>query len=141
MQYFTNAKPIKVYADHISTRNTQQKADDNIAIVVKFDDGSIGNLVYVANGDKSLPKEQLEIFGGGKVGIIEDFRSGTVYKNNNAKKLKRSGKGQKDEVHTFIKSLKSGMGSPISFESIYLTTLTTFKIQDSLITGLPQDIG
>ncbi len=135
MQFFTDAKPVKVYAECISTNNSQAKADDNIAIIVKFSDGSVGNLTYVANADKSLAKEHLEIFGAGKVGVIEDFRSGAIYKNNKAEVLKLSGKGQKHEVQEFIKSLKAGKGSPISFESLYLTTLTTFKIQDSLITG------
>src|SRR4051812_7508550 len=56
MQYFTGAEPVKVYADCIQSSNEKIKVDDNIAIVVRFNDGSIGNLVYVANGDKSLPK-------------------------------------------------------------------------------------
>jgi polar amino acid transport system substrate-binding protein len=140
MQFFTDAKPIKVYAECISTTNSQIKADDNIAIVVKFSDGSVGNLTYVANADKSLAKEHLEIFAAGKAGVIEDFRSGIIYKDNKAEVLKLSGKGQKEGVQEFIKSLKSGINSPIDFESLYLTTLTTYKIQDSLITGQFQDI-
>jgi predicted dehydrogenase/threonine dehydrogenase-like Zn-dependent dehydrogenase len=140
MQYFTDAKPVKVYAECISTDNSQAKADDNIAIIVKFSDGSVGNLTYVANADKSLAKEHLEIFGAGKAGVIEDFRSGVIYKDNKAEILKLSGKGQKQEVQEFIGSLKAGKGSPISFESLYLTTLTTYKILDSLITGQFQAI-
>ncbi len=30
--------------------------------------------MYVANGDRSIPKEQFEVFCEGKVGRIEDFR-------------------------------------------------------------------
>lgn len=135
MQFFTGAKPVKVFAECISTNNSQIKSDDNIVIIVKFSDGSVGNLTYVANADKSLAKEHLEIFGGGKAGLIQDFRSGVIYKNNGEEKLKLSGKGQKQGVQEFIRSLNEGTQSPISFESLYLTTLTTFKIQDSLITG------
>ena len=72
--------------------------------------------------------------------MIEDFRSGMIYKDNKGEQLKLSGKGQKQEVQDFISSLKEGKGSPISFESLYLTTLTTFKIQDSLVTGQYQTI-
>lgn len=140
MQYFTDAKPIKVFAECISTTNTQMKSDDNISVIVKFSDGSIGNLIYVANADKSLPKEHLEIFAAGKAGVIEDFKSGKLYKENSEEKLKFSGKGHKQEVQSFIASLKSGTGSPISYESLYLTTLTTFKILDSLATGQQQII-
>lgn len=141
MQYFTNARPVKVYAATINTQNSQITPEDNIAITVSFDDGSIGNLVYLGNGDKSLPKELIEVFGGGKTGRIHDFRKGNIHKDNKVVKLKSAGKGHRQEVEAFINSLKNNSNAPISFESIYLTTKTTFKILDSLATGLPQDIG
>jgi predicted dehydrogenase/threonine dehydrogenase-like Zn-dependent dehydrogenase len=140
MQYFTDAKPIKVYADCINSSNTNLKPEDNIAITVKFDDGSIGNLVYLANGDKSLPKELIEVSSGGKTGRIHDFRRGDLHIGGKLVKLKLDGKGHKQEVTAFLKSLAENTGAPISFESIYLTTITTFKVLDSLATGLPQEI-
>lgn len=140
MQYFTDATPIKVYAASIKTKNENLTAEDNISITVSFDDGSIGNLLYLGNGDKSLPKELVEVFSGGKVGRIHDFRKGDIHVGNKQIKLKLDGKGHKQEVQAFLNSLKSSSEGPIPFESIYLTTLTTFKIMDSLITGLPQDI-
>lgn len=140
MQYFTDAKPVKVYADSIKTDNQNLTTEDNISITVSFSDGSIGNLLYLGNGDKSLPKELIEVFSGGKVGRIHDFRKGDFHKGNKQTKLKLDGKGHKQEVEAFLKSLKQSTEAPIPFESIYLTTLTTFKVLDSLVTGLPQDI-
>ncbi|MGC3947774.1 MAG: bi-domain-containing oxidoreductase [Chryseolinea sp.] len=140
MQYFTNGEPVLVYADCIYSKNEKLKPDDNIAIIVKFNNGCLGNLTYVANGDKSLPKEHIEIFGGGKVAVIEDFRSGTFYHNNKSRKVASEGKGHAQEVKAFLTSLVEGKESPISFRSVCLTTLTTFKIVDSLKTGLPQQI-
>lgn len=140
MQYFTDSEPIKVYAECINTSNEKLKADDNISIIVKFKNGSIGNLNYLANGDKSLPKELIEVFGGGKIGRIHDFRFGELHDKNKVVKIKSNSKGHKQEVEAFLKSIKEGKSSPISFESIFLTTKTTFKIIDSLNTGLPQNI-
>ncbi|NAS31631.1 Gfo/Idh/MocA family oxidoreductase [Flavobacteriaceae bacterium R38] len=140
MQFFTDSKPVKVYAESISSTNEKLKTDDNISIVVKFDNGSIGNLVYLANGDKSLPKELIEVFGGGKIGRIHDFRYGELHTGNSVKKIKLDGKGHKQEVHTFLDTIKNAKEAPISFTSIYDTTLVTFKIIDSLSTGLPQTI-
>jgi polar amino acid transport system substrate-binding protein len=140
MQYFTDAEPIKVYADCISTQNASITPADNISIVVKFSDGSVGNLTYLANGDKGMPKELIEVFCAGKIGVINDFRDGILYKGGKETKLKSPGKGHKEEVHGFVESLQKGSGSPISFRSICLTTLTTFRILDSLATGLPQNI-
>ncbi|MEO5783466.1 MAG: Gfo/Idh/MocA family oxidoreductase, partial [Ginsengibacter sp.] len=140
MQYFTNAEPVKVFADCIQSKNEKIKPDDNISIIVKFSDGSVGNLIYVANGDKSLPKESIEVFGAGKVAVINDFKDGTLHSGNKSKKLKSSGKGHQEEVKAFLNALNTGAGNPIPFRSICLTTLTTFKIIDSLKTGLPQEI-
>jgi predicted dehydrogenase/threonine dehydrogenase-like Zn-dependent dehydrogenase len=140
MQFFTNAKPIKVYADCIASNSAQAKNDDNIAIVIRFSDGSIGNLIYVANGDKSLPKERIEVFAGNICGVINDFKDGMIYKNNKATSIKSSGKGHSQEVAAFVHAIEKGAASPIAYESIYATTLTTFKILDAIRTGLPQDV-
>lgn len=140
MQYFTDSLPIKVYADCIDTSSVKLKNDDNIVINIKFSNGSIGTLTYIANGDKAMPKERFEISAGEKIAVIDDFKGGEVYKNNSVEKLKLVGKGHKQEVESFLKAVKNGESSPISFESICYTTLTTFKILDSLSTGLPQEI-
>lgn len=141
MQYFTDAEPVKVYADCVHSNNTKLKQDDNIAIVIKFSNGSIGNLTYLANGDKSLPKEYIEIFGAGKAAVINDFQFGSSHIGNKSKTLKSSGKGHRQEIQAFLNAILHGKDSPINFRSICLTTTTTFKIIESLKTGLPQEIS
>jgi polar amino acid transport system substrate-binding protein len=141
-QFFTETKPVKVYAECIKTDNTQITPQDNVSVVVSFKDGSIGNLLYLGNGDKSMPKELVEVFSGGKIGRIFDFRKGSIHKNNKEIKLKESGKGHRQEVNAFLDFLKDKeKETPLTFESIYHTTLVTFKILDSLATGLPQHIN
>lgn len=141
MQFFTDADPVSVFADSIDAGSDKVKNDDNININLKFSNGSLGNLVYTANGDKALPKERFEIFGGNTVFVVNDFRGGTLYRDNKAKAIKSSGKGHKQEVHRFISALQQGEAMPISFRSMCLTTLTSFKIQESLATGLAQNIA
>jgi predicted dehydrogenase/threonine dehydrogenase-like Zn-dependent dehydrogenase len=141
MQYFTGAEPEKVYADCITTMNDKITPADNIVITVKFTDGSVGNLTYLANGERTMPKELIEVFCSGKIGVIQDFQHGTIFKNGKATKIKSSGKGHREEVLAFMDALKTGKPSPISYRSLCLTTLTTFKILDSLATGMPQQIS
>lgn len=140
MQFFTESEPVQVYANCIDTQSDKITNQDNISITLKFKNGSVCNLVYLANGDKALPKERIEVFGAGKTAVINDFRSGELYKNNKCVTLKSEGKGHKEEVSEFLKTLVEGTEAPITFRSICLTTLTTFKIIDSLQTGLPQGI-
>lgn len=138
MQFFTESVPKKIYAASIDYENEMVKNDDNIGVVIHFRNGSIGTLTYVAGGDKSLPKERVEIFGNGKAGIIHDFRKGEIYEGNKRSELKLEGKGHKQEVELFLAAVKGGLEMPISFESIWYTTMATFRILDSLRTGLPQ---
>ena len=141
MQYLSDSEPSKVFAECINTNNDRIKNDDNISITVKFTNGSVGNLVYTANGDKALSKERIEVFGGNKVYIIDDFAKGYFFENNKEKVIKSPGKGHKEEIEAFFENLTKGKGSPITFRSICLTTLTTFKVIESLNTGLPQEIN
>lgn len=140
MQYFSDSLPVKIYADCIDTSSAKLKNDDNLVVNIKFANGSVGTLTYIANGDKAMPKERFEISAGGKIGVIDDFKGGEIYKNNSVAKIKLAGKGHKQEIESFLDAIKSAKASPISFESICYTTLATFKIVDSLNTGLPQDI-
>lgn len=140
MQFMTGADPVMVYAASVNTSNSAIVQDDNISVTMHFKNGSVGQLIYVANGDKRLPKESVEIFGAGKVAIIDDFKRTVLYSNGRKTVFKDLGKGHKQEVEAFISSIVETKTAPIPFSSIYLTTLTTFKILDSLRTGLPQKI-
>jgi predicted dehydrogenase/threonine dehydrogenase-like Zn-dependent dehydrogenase len=140
IQFITRANPIKLTAEAIGGASTKMDPRDNVAITLGFDNGSVGIITYVANGDKLLNKERIEIFGGGKTVVIDDFRSAEIYSGGRCKRLKLAGKGHSEEVDLFIRSVREGLPSPISFESLHYTTLTTFRILDALHTGLPQSV-
>lgn len=140
MQFFANSTPKSVHAIAIQTDNDKYTSTDNIIVNIIFNDGSIGTITYTAMGDPSLAKEYLEVFSGGKVGIIHDFKSVTLSSNNREKILKVSGKGHSEEVSSFLNAIRSGASSPISFDSLIVTTKTCFAVLDSLISGLPQQI-
>ncbi|MEQ8576736.1 MAG: Gfo/Idh/MocA family oxidoreductase [Fulvivirga sp.] len=140
MQYFSNSLVKSVYAQSLPGTSEVNTNADNVIITLTFKNGSVGNITYLANGDKALPKEHLEVFGGGNSAIINDFNRVSLYKNGSLKKVKTSGKGHKEEVMAFLKAISDGTDSPISFDSIYSTTLTTFKVIDSMATGLPQHL-
>jgi polar amino acid transport system substrate-binding protein len=95
MQFFLGSLPETVFAQCINSGNNKFKNDDNISILIKFRNSSIGTIIYAANGDKAMPKERLEIFGGNKIGVINDFKNGELYNGNKLKTLKEEGKGHK----------------------------------------------
>ncbi|MGE5106993.1 MAG: bi-domain-containing oxidoreductase [Sphingobacteriales bacterium] len=140
MQFFTDSLPVSVYAQCVSANNDKIINRDNLCVNLQFQNGSVGTIVYTSNGDKSLPKERMEISGGGKAGVINDFKNGELYQRNKRRILNLDGKGHKQEVEVFLSALYNGFEMPVSFNSLYYTTLTTFKILDSLDTNFPQKI-
>ncbi|NNF77791.1 MAG: Gfo/Idh/MocA family oxidoreductase, partial [Rhizobiales bacterium] len=71
---------------------------DNASITLQFEDGSLAVINYLANGHKSLPKERVEVFCGGKVLQLDNFRklTGHGWKGLRSAKTWRQDKGQKN---------------------------------------------
>jgi polar amino acid transport system substrate-binding protein len=140
LQFMTGSEPVRVFAECVANPNTKAKNQDNVAITVAFRNGSVGFITYLACGDRLLAKERIEIFGGEKSFIINDFRTADVYFGGKLKKVKGPGKGHKEEIEQFIASIREGRPSPIPLESLLLTTVTAFRVLDALHTGLPQGV-
>lgn len=140
MQFFANSNPIRVFAVAIQTPNEKYATSDNVSISLQFANGSIGTITYTAVGDGSLGKEHLEVFCGGKVGIINDFKSVSLHSNNRTKEVKVSGKGHESEVKAFLTAVREGGACPISFDSLKSTSKTCLAILDALTTGVPQEL-
>jgi len=138
LQYLTNSQPFRVYTERIEN-------SDNVFITINFRDNSLGTIGYFANGDKSFPKERVEIFGNDSVAVIDDFNRGKIVTNGKHKKLSekfsgRQDKGYRAELEAFVQAVKSGGEMPIPFQQIVMTTLTTFKILESISEGAPVEI-
>jgi len=129
LQFLTGAAPERVYAAKVAS-GANVIAEDNVSITIDFADGSTGTILYTALGDKSLPKEYIEIFGDGKAMSINNFKSGRALSLS-------QNKGHYGEFRAFTEAILNGKPSPISAEELALTTLTTFKIRESLEKGAP----
>jgi predicted dehydrogenase len=117
--------------------NGAQYRDDNIVATLQFENGSVGTVTYVANGDKTFPKERVEVFGGGSVAVLDDYRTLQMVKGGRTKQIRsrlRQDKGHRGEWQAFASAIRTGSAAPISFEQIVGTTLTTIKIAEACVT-------
>ena len=142
MHYLTGSLTTRVFAESIASRNQEITNEDSVFITLRFADGSNGSIAYIAEGDKALPKERIEIFGAGKSFVIDDFRGGVAYQDGREKKtkLREQDKGQEDEVSAVCRVVLEGKPAPIALEDLATTTRATFRIRDSLRTGLPVEV-
>ena len=104
---------------HQVTRMDSQTGD-SASISLKFEDGSIGVVHYLANGSKAFPKERLEIFAAGRVLQLDNFRKlqGFGWPGFNKMNLWRQDKGQKACAAAFVKAISAGGPAPIPFDQI-----------------------
>jgi len=134
--FLAGACPIEVQAQTVG--NSGQYSMDNIVATLKFANGTLGTISYLANGDKSASKERVEVFGGGSVAILEDFRRLELVRNGRKQMTRarwRQDKGHQAEMQAFVDALLGKTPAPISFEQIVGSTLATLRLQNSYQTG------
>lgn len=138
MHFVTGSLTTRVYAEAVTSRDHEVTDADSIFVTLKFADGSNGTIAYLAEGDKALSKERVEIFGEGKSFVIDDFRKTIEYADGKeaGKKLSAQDKGQTGEIRAVCEMVMSG-AAPVSLDELAHTSRTTFRINESLRTGLP----
>ena len=111
------------------------QCNDSVSIQLRFKNGSIGVVNYLANGSKSLAKERLEVFCNGAVLQLDNFRAlrGYGWSGFKSDKLWRQDKGQKTCTKAFVDAIASGDDSQlISFSELSEVTLACLDIMDQI---------
>jgi predicted dehydrogenase/threonine dehydrogenase-like Zn-dependent dehydrogenase len=117
---------------------------DNVMLSLRFANGSEGTISYLANGDRAFSKERIEVFGGGSVAILEDFRRLELARDGRKQTVHarwRHDKGHRAEWSAFMQCVQQQKEPPIRFEDIACSTLATLRAAESVATGarLPVD--
>ena len=83
---------------------------DSFTIAMEMSDGSVANIFYSSIGDIGLAKERVEVYGGGRAAVIDDFRRIELWQSG--KKRSKSwfsqDKGQKAQINAWVRSLQQG---------------------------------
>jgi predicted dehydrogenase/threonine dehydrogenase-like Zn-dependent dehydrogenase len=116
--------------------------EDNVTLTLRFADGSLGNLIYLANGDSAMPKEYAEVFCGGKVAMLFDFRRLETWQNG--RRLSQSGGLRQDKGHAaswsaFLESIRSGQPA-IPAEQILTASELTIRLVEGIRRGQTDSI-
>jgi polar amino acid transport system substrate-binding protein len=142
MSFISGGHPTSVHATAIGSTNMQVRNADSVSITIRFSDGSVGTLHYLANGDPSIPKEYFEVFAGGSTAIMNNFKTLTLARGRKSKTENFSGdKGHSEEVRRTLRAMSDGGPMPISFASLSTTTEATIAAVESLETGESVRIG
>ncbi len=133
LTFLVGALPQTVTAQ--SLPDDQRYREDNLLISFTYPDGSLGTVIYLANGDKAFPKERVEVFTGGKVAVLDDFRSLELVSRGTRRVTHarlRQDKGHRYEWEAFAQALRSGGPAPIPHEQLFGITSATFAVLEAL---------
>ncbi|MFW5714339.1 MAG: bi-domain-containing oxidoreductase [Brevefilum sp.] len=133
LTFLVGENPIEVTALGLPDEGVY--SEDNLAMNFRFPDGSLGVVSYLANGDKSYPKEYLEVFSGGRIGVLHDWRQLEMVFNGRRKvkrHLLKQDKGHKNAWRAFLEALQGDKKPPIPYEQLIGVTLSSFAAVDSL---------
>lgn len=131
--WLTRDEPELVHA--VAADDTGRYSQDNLAVTIRFRRGSILQLLYVASGDRAAGKERIEVHGGGRTAIVEDFRRLELTgggRRHTERSWLRSDKGHRDAVRAFVDAIRAGGPAPIPFEEIVMSMRATFAARESL---------
>lgn len=131
------SNPKMVHAFGSSKINKSAILNDNVVISLAFENGSIATITYTADGSKAMQKEYIEVFGGGRSAVINDFKEAILYSGDSKRELKKQAaqdKGQKAMINEWLEGLTSG--SPcVPYDCLMSTSLATVLAVESLSSG------
>jgi len=133
--FLAGAPPVRVQGSAMD--NAGRYVDDNFALTVEFADGSVGALTYTACGDRSLPKERVEVFSGEATAILDDFRVLTLSRAGKSHRRRtRFGqdKGHAAELRAFLSHVDISSPEVVPFDELVASSLATLAAHRAMQT-------
>lgn len=133
LSFLNGDTPIAVQARGLPDNNRYQQ--DNVSMTFTFKDGSIGNIAYLANGDKSFPKERIEVFCASHVAVLDDFRKLELVKNGKRKLIRSTlgqDKGHRHAWDAFLDAVLNSRSPTIPYDHLLGVTRASFAAVKAL---------
>ncbi len=109
------------------TLEDSRSLNDTAVINISMKNGSIATISYFSNGNSELDKERIEIFGGGSIAIIDDFKTMKIIGSTTSVfKLQKQDKGHSLELKHYANEIKNNKEILIPFHETYNSMKATF---------------
>ena len=131
--YFVDAEIDSISVNSINPKTENISSQDNVVVTLKYKEGSVCTLTYTALGDKSYPKESLEIYFDNKIITMNDYKNLKGYGIKMANiHSKLSDKGHYEELIAFAQAIKNGMKYPIPLWQLEQATQISFSVDEEI---------
>lgn len=136
--YLAGAPPVRLSAAGLP--DTGALHEQSAVITLEFPDGSLGTVAYLANGDRALAKERLEVSGGGRAAVLDDFRRLETYAGGERRVQRswlRQDKGHAAMWRAFASAIRAGGPPPIPYDQLLASSRAALAAVESLRTRTP----
>jgi polar amino acid transport system substrate-binding protein len=135
-RFMAGAPISRVTAECALSPESRLHPPDNLQVLLKFANGSVATISYVARAHTGAGKEEVTVMGQGRTAVLHDFTSLALHGPRGSTDVRRrQDKGHRDELMRVVECLKAGEPMPIPFEELHEVTRATFAVQDALATG------
>jgi len=133
IRFLAGYKIVEIQSVQMGIPSQMEHLEDRMTSILKFEDGSFGSIHYLANGSRKFPKERLEVFCGGKILQLDNYRrlKGFGWPNFSSMNLWTQDKGHHKCIQTFINAVVNGSPPPIPFGELKEVTQTCLEIVKS----------
>jgi predicted dehydrogenase/NADPH:quinone reductase-like Zn-dependent oxidoreductase len=140
-RWFLAADPVSIHA--ASIRRDGLVDADNISIAMEFAGGSLATIHYCSQGAPGVGKERIEIFGGGRAAVLDDFAAVEIAGGPRAEKGRRGTieKGHFEIVQNFHDAIVKGATPGVTAADGWWATWCARAAEESLLTGRPVTRG
>jgi predicted dehydrogenase len=157
VQFLTESTPETAFARRIGELAPPE--DDSVLCTLSLANGSIAQISYFAMGDRAHPRERIEVFGAGAVGVIDNFKSARIVRagrTRSHRNILAVDRGHRCELEVLMNAVRhrcARLSSPSSaaastepstvvpFQEYVSTTLTALALEESLAGGRPEKLG
>ncbi len=136
--------PIKrMQVAKVEAGNAALTDEDSVALICEHEGGHLSTIQYLARGNALVPKERLEVHGGLRSAVLDDFSTLRRYDGSKVKtdRLLVQDKGHKAQMAQLIAAVRAGSPAPVPFDILCHVTELTIDAAERLAgeSGLPAD--
>lgn len=133
--FLAGALPRRIFAESPSA------SCERCFLTIRHANGAVTSIVVLSDFRISRPLERVEVAGGGRLAVIEDFRRVSFSVGGGRERRRKSlGRGFRQAFDAWARSLVQGTPSPISWSESVSATRTALLAGRSLREGVPFDL-
>lgn len=141
VSFLARSPPVRVFAETVGGPASPAITADQCLANLRHANGTISSVAYLAEGDRALAKERIEVIGGGRVAVIDDFRRVTLVHvgRRTVRRFRSDAKGHRAMLEEFAECLRSGREA-MTWPEVEATARATISLVESVRLGRPVDV-